>query len=201
MQGLSVNVRSNASLIAAELLASAQDMRNTALVRALNKTADQVKVAASREVRAAGYGLKAADIKRALNVKRASQSNLTSRVIASGRPVPLIQYGARRVPGKGVSVKVLNGRRLIPGAFIATMPGGHTGVFVREPGGKHKKVMKAGKASWHQLPIRELFGPAIPDALSNAGVRDAVQALITTKFPAILEHEHAWLAKRVKARQ
>lgn len=200
MQGLSVNVRSNASLIAAELLASAQDMRNTALVRALNKTADQVLVAGSREVRKAGYKLKAADIKSAMRVKRASQSRLTASVIASGRPVPLIQYGARQT-SKGVTVSVLNGRKLIPGAFIAKMPTGHIGVFVREPGGKHKKVMKAGKASWHQLPIRELFGPAIPDALSNAGVRDAVQELIATKFPVILEHEHAWLAKRVKARQ
>ncbi|MEO8806599.1 MAG: phage tail protein [Burkholderiaceae bacterium] len=200
MDGLSVNVRTNAHSIAFELMASAQEMRNTALVRSLNKMADQVLVASSREVRSAGYGLKAADIKRALRVKRASQSQLTATVIASGRPIPLIQYGARQT-AKGVTVNVLNGRKLIPGAFIATMPTGHRGVFVLQPGGKHKKVQKGGKASWHQLPIRELYGPAIPDALANQAVRDVVQELITVKFPVILEHEHAWLAKRLKARQ
>lgn len=199
MQGLSVNVRTNTNSIVLDLMDAANDMRNTALVRALNKMAEQVLVAGSREVRKAGYNLKAADIKRAMRVKRASQGNLTATVIASGRPLPIIQYGARQT-AKGVTVNVLSGRKLIPGAFIATMPTGHTGVFVRKPGGKHVKVKRAGKASWHQLPIRELFGPAIPDALANAGVRDAVQELIRVKFPSILEHEHAWLAKRVRTK-
>lgn len=199
MDGLTVNVRSNASSIAIELMAAAQDMRNTALVRALNKMGQQVVTAGSREVRKAGYNLKASDIKKALKLKRATQSNLTATVTASGRPVPLIQYGARQT-AKGVTVSVLNGRKVIPGAFIATMPTGHTGVFVLQPGGKHRKFKKAGKTSWHQLPIRELYGPAIPDAMANAGVRDAVEELVATKFPGILEHEHAWLAKRAKGR-
>lgn len=199
MDGLTVNVRTNASSIALELLASAQDMRNTALVRSLNKMGSQVVTAGSREIRKAGYSLKASDIKKALKLTRATQSSLAATVTASGRPIPLIKYGARQT-ARGVSVSVLNGRKVIPGAFIATMPTGHTGVFVLQPGGKHKKVKKAGKSSWHQLPIRELFGPAIPDAMANAGVRDAIESLVADKFPGILEHEHAWLAKRTRSR-
>lgn len=197
MEGFTVNVRTNSNAIALELLQSARDMRDTAVVRALNKTAAQVVTASSREVRKAGYNLKAADIKRALKLSRATASNLTATVTASGKPIPLIRYGARQT-SKGVTVQVLSGRKLIPGAFIATMPGGHTGVFVREPNARHKKMRGKGKTSWHGLPIRELYGPSIPDGLANDKVRDALQQLIATKFPTILEHEHAWLAKRAR---
>lgn len=197
MDGLSVNVRTNAHSIAFEMMAASQEMRNTALVRALNKMGQQVITASSREVRKAGYNLKAAEIKKSLKLKRATQGNYTATVTASGRPIPLILYGARQT-AKGVTVSVLNGRKVIPGAFIATMPTGHTGVFVLQPGGKHRKFKKAGKTSWHQLPIRELYGPAIPDAMANANVRDAVDALVAAKFTGILEHEHAWLLKRAR---
>lgn len=199
MEGLSVNVRHNADLVAMEFMAAAQEMRDTAMVRALNKMADQVKVASAREVRAAGYGLKISTIKAGIRVKRASQGNLKAAVIASGRPIPLIQYSARET-SKGVTVNVQKGRKLIAGAFIATMPSGHRGVFVREEGGKHKRVKKGGKVSWHQLPIRELFGPSVPDGLANKAVQDALQQLITEKFPDILEHEHSWLRRRAGGR-
>ena len=178
-----------------EFTAAAQDMRDKALASALNKVADQVKTAASREVRAAGYNLKAATIKAAIKVRRASPGNLKSVVVANGKPVPLLQYAARQT-GKGVTVNVLKGRKLIAGAFIATMPSGHKGVYVRENGGKHVKVVRAGKPSWHQLPIRELFGPSIPDGLANAAVQAALQQLITDKFPAILARESAWLQRK-----
>jgi len=199
MDGLSIDVRSNVSSIALELRAAAQDMRDTALVRALNKMGQQVITTASKEIRKAGYNLKASDIKKALSLKRATQSSKVATVTASGRPVPLIKYGAKQT-SQGVTVSVLHGRKLIPGAFIATMPTGHTGVFVLQPGGKHRKFKKAGRSSWHQLPIRELFGPGIPDAAANAGVRSAVEALVVEKFPRILEHEHAWLSKRTRGR-
>lgn len=193
---IAVNVRTNAADVVLDMLAGARDMQDKAMVSALNKMADQVKVATSREVRAAGYNLKAAAIKKGLKVRRASAGNLRSSVVASGRPIPLIQYGARQT-AKGVTVNVLNGRKLIKGAFIATMRSGHTGVFVREPNGKHKKVMSGGKASWHQLPIRELFGPAVPDGLASKAVQQALQQMILEKFPAILQRESAWLNRKL----
>lgn len=196
---ITVNVRTNAADVAMEMLAGARDMQDKAMASALNKMADQVKVAASREVRDAGYNLKAAVIKKGLKVGRASPGNLRSSVVASGRPIPLIQYGARQT-AKGVTVSVLNGRKLIKGAFIATMPSGHTGVFVHGANGKHKKVTRGGKSSWHQLPIRELFGPAVPDGLSNKAVQEALRQLIVEKFPAILQHESAWLSRKLGSR-
>jgi hypothetical protein len=68
------------------------------------------------------------------------------------------------------------------------MDSGHTGVFQRI-GKAHKRVTKNGKTYWSGLPIRELYGPAIPDAVGNETVSKAVSQMIDRKFPAILAHE------------
>lgn len=201
MQGITVNVSSNSKAVAMEFMAAAQDMRDTATMRALNKVADQAKVVGAREVRNAGYNLKISTIKSGIKVHRASKGNLKSRLVVRGRPIPLIEYSARQT-SKGVTVSVQKGRKLIGGAFIATMPGGHRGVFVHDErkARRYVKKTKGGRSYTSQLPIRELYGPALPDAMANKVVQDAVLQMINDKFPSILEHEHAWLSRRVKAR-
>jgi hypothetical protein len=92
-------------------------------------------------------------------------------------------------------VDVLNGRKVIAHAFLAKDTNGNVQAFVRQPNAKHKKSSKTGK--WTQLPIRKLWGPSIPDALANKAVERALVAMIVERFPAILAHEHAWLAKRL----
>lgn len=188
-------VTSNVQDIIKELKAGAAETK-PAVVRALNRTIDQVKVRASREVRSAGYKLKASDIKNAISINRASPSRLRADAVASGRPIPLIKYNARQV-GAGVSVDVLNGRKVVAHAFIANSANGTPQVLMRAPGAKHKKIMKNGKAVWTALPIKKLFGPGIPDALANKAVAQAMLDLIAERFPIILEHEHAWLSKRL----
>ena len=192
--GVSVTVTSNVRSVVMDLRAGASEMA-PAVARALNKTADQVKVQGSRAIRDAGYNLKAKDIKSGIDVRRASLGNLRASVVAKGRPIPLIAYGARQT-SKGVTVSVLKGRKLIAHAFIATMANGHKGVFIRQGAG-HKKIIRNGKASWHGLPIKELFGPGIPDGLANKAVQVVLQRYIDEKFPDILEHESAWLAKKL----
>jgi hypothetical protein len=167
-----------------------------AVVRALNRTIDQVKVRSAREVRAAGYKLKISDIKNAIRISRASTSRLRADAIASGRPIPLIKYNARQI-GAGVSVDVLNGRKVVAHAFVANSANGTPQVLIRKAGAKHKKVVKNGKVRWTALPVQKLFGPAIPDAMGNKVVAQAIIDLITERFPIILEHEHQWLAKRL----
>lgn len=194
MDAFTVNVRSNASTMVQELLSAKWDMPQ-ATARALNRMAEQALVKSARQVRDAGYNLKISEIKKALRVARANQGQLKSAVIATGKPIPLIAYGARQV-ANGVSVNVLNGRKVIAEAFIATMPSGHKGVFVRKPGAKHKKVGVGANASWHALPIRQLYGPSIPDGMANDKVREAIMALIEEKFPQLLDHELKWAQRR-----
>lgn len=191
---------SNVNDVIKELNAAAAETR-PAVVRALNKTMDRVKVRAAREVRDAGYKLKISDIKKAIRINRATSGRLRADAVASGRPIPLMQYGAKDVKPNGVSVDVLNGRKVVAKAFIATMPSGHTGVYIRQPNAAHKRVVKGGKVQWSALPIRELYGPSIPDALANKAVADAIVQLISERFPVILEHEHSFLLKRLPKQQ
>ena len=190
-----IGVRTNAGEVASQFAEAALAMRDRATMRALNEVADQAKVAASRQIRDVGYKLKISAIKKGITVKRATTANLKAAMIAQGRPIPLIEYSANELKGKGVSVSVLNGRKLIKGAFIATMPSGHRGVFVREENAKHKKMMTRGKPSWHALGIRELFGPSIPDGLANKEVAAAFERFVDQAFPAILDREFSFLAK------
>jgi hypothetical protein len=165
-----------------------------AVIRALNKTATQARTAASQEVRGVGYNIKASAIKKSFTINRASRGNLVVVLKATGRQIPLINYGARQTKS-GVSFSVKNGRKVLKHAFIATMQSGHLGVFERT-GKQHKKVVRNGKALRTGLPIRELFGPSIPQSLANEAVEKALMAKIRQKFPQILKHELAFIASK-----
>lgn len=188
---ITVNVTSNANQVIMEMKAMATEMREKATVRALNRTIEQVRTQASREVRAAGYNLKAAVVRATMKMHRASAGRLWARVVASGRPIPLVQYSARQTR-KGVTVNVMNGRKLVPGAFIAKMRNGKIGVFEREM--PQRKRTKANK--YAALPVRHLHGPSIPAALANAKVQQALQRLIEQKFPEILAREARFIIDR-----
>ncbi|MFZ6734732.1 phage tail protein [Undibacterium sp. Ji42W] len=191
---ISVSVRGSMDKIIADIERTKRDVVEKATVRALNKIIAQVKTGASRNIRDAGYNLKASDIKKGLSITRATASNLSAKVIASGRPIPLIKYGARPT-SKGVSVEVLHGRKVLANAFIVTMPSGHKGVYVRV-GDRHKKVRKNDRVIWSGLPIKELFGPSIPNGLANKTVQEALQKLVQEKFPDIMRQQIKYLSSK-----
>ena len=180
--------------------AEAKEKAARAVVRALNKTATTARAEAAREIRDVGYGLKIAAIKNAISIRRASDTELRAAVRARGRPTPLGKYGARQTKA-GVSVAVLNGRKIIKGAFIATMKSGHHGVYVRVDsaagrkfGGNGRKGFKitrgrTRKHDRHGLPIDELFGPGIPQAFVNDTVQAALTAVIRERFGVVLKQE------------
>ena len=164
----------------------------TATIRAMNRVLTQGRTAAVREIRSAGYGLRASDVRSGMQLVRARPGNLEAKIVARGRPIPLIRYGARQVKD-GVSVNVRNGRKVIQHAFIATMPTGHVGVYIRKDGAKHRKVTRGTRVVWTELPIRELYGPSVPDTLANAAVQDALQRLVEERFPQVLDAQLAYL--------
>lgn len=170
-----------------ELARQTDAIVNKAAVRAINKTAMQARTEAVRQVRNAGYNIKASAIRQSFKLHRATKNNLTALLTATGKPIGLIDYGARQV-ASGVSVSVKNGRKIIRGAFLAKMKSGHVGVFVRVGKG-HKTVIRNGKRIKTGLPIKELFGPSVPAALSNQAVQNAVGKMIKQKFPKIFAHE------------
>jgi hypothetical protein len=190
---LKLNVHADVKGITAGLTRYVGEQQK-AVVRALNKTAMQARTAASQEVRAAGYNIKASAIKSSFTIQKANRGKLYVMLKSTGRPIALINYSARQ--GKnGVTVNVKNGRKVFRHAFIATMQNGHRGVFERT-GKTHKKVVKNGKTIRSGLPIKELFGPSIPQSLANDAVEKAIMAKIRQKFPQILKHELAFLASK-----
>lgn len=102
-----------------------------------------------------------------------SLETLEWRMNVSGAPVPVADF-AHRQTRKGVTASINAGKRsLIPGAFIATMRSGHTGVFIRK-----------GKA---RLPIRETFTTRVSDVFNDAGFIDYLQAGAQARFSASFE--------------
>jgi hypothetical protein len=191
---------------------SSRDVRS-ALSRALNRTAVTARAQSAREIRAAGYGIQIGAIKKAISLHRAAPTKLQASVVATGRPIPLINYGARQTK-LGTSVKVKGTRKLIKGAFIATMPTGHRGVFVRIDSKAHERLLaasgikayggkrggtgRAGAAYKHGLPIRELFGPSIPAAFRNDVVQRAVRASVGARLPIVLGQELNFRASKAR---
>lgn len=139
-----------------------------ALKRALRKAGAtalrDMRSEASKRIRARKR-IRPRYITRAITLRRAGGGDISAMswaVNVSGEPVPLVAYPHRQTR-KGVTVEVNRGKRtLIPGAFVARMKSGHSGVFRRR-----------GRA---RLPIDELRGSRPVDALLHKGEAEAVAA-------------------------
>jgi len=185
---IKLDIKTNGKDIAASITRYVAGQQK-AVVRALNKTAEQARTAASREVSSVGYNIKASAVKKSFSIKRASSDNLVVVLKATGLPIAIINYGARQSKS-GISINVKNGRQILGHAFIATMKNGHRGVFERVGIARTRgKVVVRGKKRRANFPIKELFGPSIPVALGNTAVETAIMNLIKEKFPKILAAE------------
>jgi len=91
--------------------------------------------------------------------------------------LPLSEFSARQRKD-GVSAAPWGTRRVFKQAFIATSLSGH--VFVRETHGG----LRVGR-----LPIRELFGPAIPRELLKDAVKVAFETTVAAELPIAAERE------------
>lgn len=165
-----VGVVSNAGAVARAFASAANAAMNVTEV-ALNHAVEIAHEALPAEIKKAGYGFRPGDVRKALRIERASGGRLVARVMATGRPIALIHFDARQ-SGSGVTVNVLNGRKGIPGAFIARMPTGHEGVYVRDPRTRR---------------VRELYGPSVPNGLANPKVQAALKSLLRDRFPRLLQ--------------
>ncbi|HRQ47770.1 MAG TPA: phage tail protein [Rhodocyclaceae bacterium] len=119
----------------------------TVVTRASNKAIRKAQTAAVRGIAKELPGIRQKRIRSAMSLKLARRTDWTASVSARGARIPIIDLAARQTQ-RGVTYRTQDGRRLIPGAFIATMSSGHRGAYKR-----------VGR---HRLPIVELYGPSIP---------------------------------------
>lgn len=120
----------------------------------------------------ADLGAKQAVIRDALVVNRANRSNMEAQLVAKGQRIPISELGARETQ-RGVTYRASGRRALIPGAFIARLFSGATGVAKRR--GKKR------------LPIAELFGPSIPLVFVHPKAEAAMRETILQRVPIEME--------------
>lgn len=153
--------------------------KNAAVVmsRSVNKTIDGVKTDIKAVVRSTN-NFKLKDIEKQISAKKTfvSGTNMSEGRVAvggnsfygRGKGTAVIGVvGARKIT-KGISIQInVDGaRKLIPGAFKATMKSGHVGIFRRE---------KYSRLRDRKTPIKELFTTSVPDAISDDKAFDQVR--------------------------
>jgi minor tail protein Z (GPZ) len=179
MSGVLIDVRSDLNAVIVSLEGYRKELIDGAVVRALNRTATTVRAEAAREIHDVYQGLKIGDIKDQIRVERATRITMRTIISVSGRPIPIIKFSATQTR-LGVTVKVKDQRKLIRHAFIAMMPGGHKGVFIRRgpPGSLVSR-----------LPIDQIFSVSLPVAFSNKKIMNAVVRAARERFPGALAQE------------
>ena len=142
-----------------------------AAVRALNKTAIWLKGQAAKQLSQEAQ-IQQKHLRKKLQVVKANRSNLKAFILANTMSIKAAHLGRMRQTSKGVTV----GKHSFDGAFIAKMPGGHTGVF--------KRKTKA------RLPIKEMTVK-----LNKQSLIDLANTEWADKFMHIFAHELKWVTK------
>ena len=150
-----------------ELFKNAPIEAKKILWRAVNRAATAGRTRASVSIRKT-YVIKAGDVKKSIKIRRASSSNITANLRASGPTLPLMNFRVSPsfpdVMRVRASVKK-GGMKPIDKAFVTRTSNGFVNAFVRE-----------GDARY---PIKSLYGPSIAQMLGNENVLDTV--LLRTK--------------------
>lgn len=171
---LDVNGADNISEIIADIGAT-EKHAVVASMRSLNKTALWIRTQATREI-SKNRRITQKIIRQRLRVLKASRRQLKSHVLASLRGVTATKVGTPKQTRSGAKVKQYN----FPGAFVATMPGGHTGIYKRK-----RKT---------RLPIRELTIPLEPES-SNI-IEGLLDNRVKERFETIFRRELRFLVQK-----
>jgi len=176
INGISLNVRADVKAALKRLGRLQQDKINKATVRALNKTIKTVRTQAVRFI-AKDIGIKQKPVRKLLHLQRASRRQLFTFLAArAGKRFTLIQINPRaRQTAKGVKVKTQGHTKIIPQGFLATMPGGHRGIYKR--------------TSHRNLPIYELHGTSVTNVFSKAAAMQLMQQAAIAAWHKKFDHE------------
>ncbi len=149
----------------------------------LNGAASKSRTIIARDV-AAKVGQKVGVVKSMLPLTRASAKRLRAEIGMRSTAPPAITVDPKAIQDAAGTTYKIKGRKqvFIPGAFLATMPSGHRGIFYRagsaRKGGAYRTPSSAGDSRWSadyqkrksyfakrrdgRLKILEAKGPAIP---------------------------------------
>lgn len=187
-----MDVRSNIRQTVIEMHADIAKA-DKATVMALNKTIVQLGTEAGREIRKV-YNLKLKAIRKAMKLLKARNGSKYPRaeLTFSGRPIPLIEFGARQ-NATGVSVKILKqgGRKTVPHAFITELTrnnargGGSAGI--------QNVFRRVGRA---RLPIKNLRSVSIPVMAERAAIAKTLEAFADERYDRNFDQALSYLLLR-----
>lgn len=192
-RGLSIQARGLSEV--QDLLLNMEGAANKVISRAINKTLKGVRTDVTEEVQ------KSVDLTKSFiqkqtgkkteqtfSLHRATASFPRGTLTTRGANVPLIQYsnqrGLRQRYPKSifVSVKKARGKHKMRHVFIPQLKSKHRGLFVQLP-------KTAGTTASGHRKIKQLFGPRIPDILSNKEVMERVEEKASGRIDKNLSHE------------
>lgn len=157
------------------------DLRNLeksipkAISSSLTRVGNGVRTDATKSVRE-DYTIKAGDVRGEIKVDKGKvKSDMMLTVKSKGPNLPLTKFKTT-VSRSGVKANVLKttGLKRIPGAFKMTGPKTKPGVFSR-----------VGNP---RLPIKELYGPAVPVMLNKDGVVERIDERARERMQERFDH-------------
>jgi len=215
MSQFSVEVRGIPEVKA--MLSNIKNGANKAICRALNETVKGVKTDSAKKI-TEKFNVAQKTVKRDFKSHNATYSNLSAKVEAKGKPVPLgktLRTG-QKAAGATVIVKKGSERKTIFHAFKATMRSGHKGIFTRDytqKKGYKKSTRKLQKKGFYahlpgektgfagvnyRLPIQELFTSRVPDVFGNVEVMKPVLKKASERLEKNMSHEADWVLENAR---
>lgn len=186
-----IDIRHNFEQVKRDLKRLQSDIRERAIARALNRTAEQARTQMVRGI-TQEFAVKAGEVREQVRLRKAREGSfglqLTADIEAFGRrrgrrSRNVILFSARatgKLKGKrkgqpgGVTVRIKRGqgRKLIPGAFI---------------GNKGRTVFK--RVGPERLPIKAVETIDVPQMFNTRRINSRVVKHIEQTFPTVLRRE------------
>ncbi|WP_337843567.1 phage tail protein [Rheinheimera sp.] len=151
MLGLEIDLTSELREFQQEIEASLPKIQN-AVRRAVEKTAKWFEVATTRELgQALQFPRKVLTVRFRHRFTSRDQSRAVN-IWLGINPVEARHLGKGRQTKQGVTIR----KRMFDGAFLATMPSGHSSVWERQKGVTNRPHEKRPDGQWTQLPIKKV---------------------------------------------
>ena len=199
MSKVSIKIDGGAIDRAREMLSSVPGGVGKILPRAVNRALSAGRTQVSKSVREK-YTVAAAEVKKTLQVNRASQSNPSGEIVSKGMQLPLRDFkhsptdesttGSKR---RKVRVTIAKGNTFnLERGFKWR---GH--IFARQATGIKSRVCFDAKGKKRRgEPIKRLAGPSVPSMIESAAV-EAVSGRMREVFEQRLQHEAEVLLEKI----
>lgn len=163
------------------LLAHLPGAMERAAARAVNRTTASVKKAAAEKT-AEEYYTKQKNVKETMSVSKATPKKLVATLMSKGTRIPLSAFkiSPNKVDSKNRAIMQAQVKRtgsggVIRRAFLVKFASGHTALMERR-----------GRP---RLPIDELYGPAVPQMMSQQPVMSVMSKESEAVLSKRMEHE------------